>query len=114
MRTLQTLISANKLLKSVNCDAFSMTMKLIRKIRDSKPRPVCAKCGKVVDEFNLEEHDPNSLYFDFAAYCHGERQSFSVHKGVFIFADIVDIGQAFVDGAPQLIDFDSEAYGSSL
>lgn len=93
---------------------FSETMRLIQKIKNQRPRPICAKCNRVVDEFTLDT-TPSELFFHFTAYCHGKTQRFDVHKGCIMFADDITIGRAFEDEAAptMLIDFDSRLLENS-
>lgn len=106
----------NRLRKTENGDSFRgklngrpspfvVTMRLIGEMKKRKPRPICAKCGKGVDEFELET-TADDQFFHFTAFCHGKTQSFKVHKGYFLFAEDWELGRAFEDDTPKTIDFD--------
>lgn len=83
----------------------AVTMMLIRDLKKKRPIPVCAKCDKPVDDFTLDT-TMDDCYFHFTAYCHGKQQAFSVHKGLFMFAEDVEVGKAFESEMPKLIDYD--------
>lgn len=86
---------------------FSATMKIIREIMRIKPRPICAKCNKIVDAFDLEVEDFNELYLRFEARCHGDKQTFLIHKGYFLMADDISLTQRAFDTEKDLcLDFD--------
>lgn len=76
-------------------DAREVTIAIVRMLMKSPHKPVCAKCNKIVDAFDLDIENFNDLYLYFKCRCHGESQNFTVHKAHFMAANKITLGKAF-------------------
>jgi len=94
-------------LRGARNDPMNVTLKIIREIMKRKHKPLCAKCNKVVEAFDLDIDNFNDLFLYFKVRCHGAEQTFSIHKGWFLCANEFELTQrAFENEHFTRIDFD--------
>ena len=62
------------------------------------PKPMCAKCGKPVDELEVT---PNNLTMqvEFTVKCHGEYQTANIDQFSLMNGSVLEIGPVFTEKA---------------
>lgn len=71
------------------------------KIRKLESRPMCAVCGKPVDEM-LEEEDEMLRRVTFTAVCHGQRERVTVNEELVESGRVQGFGTAFANSPRRL------------
>lgn len=102
------MVCEEQMTKKSQVNPFTVTVRIVREIMKRKHKPICAKCNKIVDAFDLDIENMNDLFFYFKVRCHGQVENFSVHKGWFLVANDFELtGRAFEsDSGMRRIDFD--------